>query len=62
MGHSCPVAAMESSKSLFIITYEGRDISKNPQVILLDLNLPKVHGPEVLRRISITSEAMRGRL
>ena len=31
--------------------YEGRDVSKNPQVILLDLNLPKIHGLEVLRRI-----------
>jgi two-component system response regulator len=31
--------------------YEGRDLSVMPQVILLDLNLPKVDGLEVLRRI-----------
>ena len=31
--------------------YEGRDISEQPQVVLLDLKLPKVDGLEVLRRI-----------
>ena len=31
--------------------YEGRDISEQPQVVLLDLKLPKVDGMEVLRRI-----------
>jgi two-component system response regulator len=31
--------------------YEGRDTSEAPQVILLDLNLPKIGGMEVLRRI-----------
>src|ERR1700722_17542273 len=31
--------------------YANRRIEQNPQVILLDLNLPKVHGLEVLRRI-----------
>lgn len=31
--------------------YAGRDISRMPQVILLDLKLPKVDGIEVLRRI-----------
>jgi len=32
-------------------TYEGRDPSILPQVVLLDLKLPKVDGLEVLRRI-----------
>jgi len=32
-------------------TYEGRDPSSMPQVVLLDLKLPKVDGLEVLRRI-----------
>ena len=32
-------------------TYTGRDISQMPQVILLDLKLPKVDGLEVLRRL-----------
>lgn len=31
--------------------YEGRDLSKMPSLILLDLKLPKVDGLEVLRRI-----------
>jgi CheY-like chemotaxis protein/plasmid maintenance system antidote protein VapI len=31
--------------------YEHRRIESNPQVILLDLNLPKVNGLEVLRRV-----------
>lgn len=31
--------------------YAGRDVSRMPQVILLDLKLPKVDGIEVLRRI-----------
>ena len=31
--------------------YEGRDLSVMPQVILLDLKLPKVDGLEVLRRV-----------
>ena len=31
--------------------YAGRRIKDNPQVILLDLKLPKVDGLEVLRRI-----------
>ena len=32
-------------------TYEGRDISHHPRVVLLDLKLPKVDGIEVLRQI-----------
>jgi two-component system response regulator len=31
--------------------YEGRDVSDLPQVVLLDLNLPKIGGLDVLRRI-----------
>jgi len=31
--------------------YMGRDLSVLPQVILLDLNLPRIGGLEVLRRI-----------
>jgi CheY-like chemotaxis protein len=31
--------------------YAGRDVCARPQLILLDLNLPKVDGLEVLRRI-----------
>src|SRR5918994_3300346 len=32
-------------------SYEGRDTTVMPQVILLDLGLPKVDGLEVLKRI-----------
>ncbi len=31
--------------------YAGRDLSVMPQVILLDLKLPKVNGLEVLRKL-----------
>lgn len=31
--------------------HAGRDVSDQPQVVLLDLKLPKVDGHEVLRRI-----------
>jgi len=31
--------------------YEGRDASVMPQVVLLDLKLPKIDGLEVLRRL-----------
>lgn len=31
--------------------YEGRDVEDLPQVVLLDLNLPKVDGLDVLRQI-----------
>ena len=31
--------------------YAGRDVSQKPQIVLLDLKLPKMDGIEVLRRI-----------
>jgi two-component system response regulator len=31
--------------------YEGRDLDNKPEVILLDLKLPKISGLEVLKRI-----------
>lgn len=31
--------------------HAGRDVSDQPQIVLLDLKLPKVDGLEVLRRI-----------
>lgn len=31
--------------------YEGRNVSEAPQVILLDLNLPKISGLELLKKI-----------
>ena len=31
--------------------HAGRDVSQRPQVMLLDINLPKVNGLEVLKRI-----------
>ncbi len=31
--------------------YSGRDIEDTPQIILLDLKLPKINGLEVLKRI-----------
>jgi len=34
--------------------HAGRDVSDQPQVVLLDLKLPKVDGHEVLRRIRAT--------
>jgi len=35
--------------------YAGRDINNLPQIILLDLNLPKIGGLDVLRRIRETN-------
>ena len=31
--------------------YAGRDVTDRPQLVLLDLNLPKIDGLDVLRRI-----------
>jgi len=39
--------------------YKGRDISEMPAIILLDLNLPVIHGIEVLRRIRATEQTHR---
>jgi two-component system response regulator len=39
--------------------YAGRDAGDQPQVVLLDLNLPMLDGLEVLRRIRATEELRR---
>ncbi len=39
--------------------YAGRDISEHPQVILLDLNLPRIDGHEVLKRIRADKRTSR---
>ena len=35
--------------------YAGRDVAEKPQIVLLDLKLPKMDGIEVLRRIRANS-------
>lgn len=49
------VVARDGSEALDYLfgtgNYSGRDTSVMPQVILLDLKLPKIDGLEVLRRI-----------
>ena len=49
------VVARDGAEALAYIfgtgKYEGRDLRETPQVILLDLNLPKIGGLEVLKRI-----------
>ena len=49
------VIARDGSEALDYLfgtgAHEGRDISVMPQVILLDLKLPRVDGLEVLRRL-----------
>jgi two-component system response regulator len=49
------VVARDGAEALDYIfctgAYANRDRNDNPQVILLDINLPKVDGLEVLRRI-----------
>lgn len=39
--------------------HTGRDINDLPQIVLLDLKLPKVDGLEVLRQIRATPETRR---
>jgi two-component system, response regulator len=39
--------------------YAGRDVAEFPQVVLLDLNLPKLGGLDVLRRIRADERAKR---
>lgn len=46
------VVARDGSEALdYLLPSDGRDESELPQVVLLDLKLPKVDGLEVLRRI-----------
>ena len=40
-------------------TYEGRDLTIMPQLVLLDLKMPKVDGLEVLRRIRADERTRR---
>ena len=40
-------------------SYEGRDTTVMPQVVLLDLGLPKVDGLEVLRRVRADERTRR---
>ena len=40
-------------------SYEGRDLRAMPQLILLDLGLPKIDGFEVLRRIKSDERTRR---
>jgi CheY-like chemotaxis protein len=39
--------------------YTGRDVKETPAVVLLDLNLPRVDGLEVLRRIRADERTKR---
>lgn len=39
-------------------TYAGRDLTRTPALVLLDLKLPKVDGLEVLRRIRSDTRTM----
>jgi CheY-like chemotaxis protein len=53
------VVAEDGEKALDYLlgtgAYKDRDLSLMPEVILLDLNLPKIDGHEVLRRIRADS-------
>jgi two-component system response regulator len=40
-------------------TYAGRDLTTMPQLVLLDLKMPKVDGLEVLRRIRADERTRR---
>lgn len=39
--------------------YQGRDTTQKPQLVLLDLKLPKVNGLEVLRRLRASASTKR---
>ena len=39
--------------------HEGRDVTRMPEVVLLDLNLPKIDGLEVLRRLRADQRTRR---
>lgn len=39
--------------------YSGRDVNAGPQLVLLDLNLPKVSGLEVLRQLRANERTKR---
>jgi len=48
------VVVRDGAEALYLFgtgPYLGREVSVVPGVVLLDLNLPKIHGLEVLRRI-----------
>jgi two-component system response regulator len=53
--HNTVVVARDGAQALDYLfgtgEYEGRDCFDAPQVILLDLKLPKIDGLEVLRRL-----------
>ena len=53
------VVAEDGEKALDYLmgtgAYKDRDLSLMPEVVLLDLNLPKIDGHEVLRRIRADS-------
>jgi two-component system response regulator len=40
-------------------SYEGRDMSKQPTLVLLDINMPKIGGLEVLKRIRADERTRR---
>ena len=40
-------------------TYEGRDVEDTPQVVILDLKLPKIGGLDVLRQIRADDRTKR---
>lgn len=53
--HNEVVVARDGAEALDYLfarnAHAGRDVTKQPQVVLLDLNLPKVDGLQVLREI-----------
>ena len=45
------VVARDGAEALHLLFGDGGDLPELPQVVLLDLNLPKISGLEVLRRL-----------